>query len=100
MLSRIHENIFKSLTRLRLHVEEPAEQPEGGAAPPEEEKPAPDPASPFRHKDQTSRLRYSGNHDAAGKKAPERRDAPKVGRNDECPCGSGKKYKKCCGQGK
>jgi SEC-C motif-containing protein len=24
------------------------------------------------------------------------RDAPKVGRNDPCPCGSGKKYKKCC----
>src|SRR4030042_2666089 len=23
--------------------------------------------------------------------------APKVGRNDPCPCGSGKKYKKCCG---
>ena len=26
-----------------------------------------------------------------------KRDAPKVGRNDDCPCGSGKKYKKCCG---
>ena len=25
------------------------------------------------------------------------RDVPKVGRNDPCPCGSGKKYKKCCG---
>ena len=29
--------------------------------------------------------------------APVRRDEPKVGRNDPCPCGSGKKYKKCCG---
>ena len=28
---------------------------------------------------------------------PIHRDAPKVGRNDPCPCGSGKKYKKCCG---
>jgi preprotein translocase subunit SecA len=28
---------------------------------------------------------------------PVRRDLPKVGRNDLCPCGSGKKYKKCCG---
>jgi len=27
-----------------------------------------------------------------------RRDEPKVGRNDPCPCGSGKKYKKCHGQ--
>jgi SEC-C motif-containing protein len=29
---------------------------------------------------------------------PFRRDQPKIGRNDPCPCGSGKKYKKCCGQ--
>ena len=27
-----------------------------------------------------------------------RKDTPKVGRNDPCPCGSGKKYKKCCGR--
>ena len=27
-----------------------------------------------------------------------RRTTPKVGRNDPCPCGSGKKYKKCCGR--
>jgi preprotein translocase subunit SecA len=27
-----------------------------------------------------------------------KREAPKVGRNDDCPCGSGKKYKKCCGK--
>ena len=27
------------------------------------------------------------------------REEPKVGRNDPCPCGSGKKYKKCCGRG-
>lgn len=26
------------------------------------------------------------------------RDAPKIGRNDPCTCGSGKKYKKCCGK--
>ena len=30
---------------------------------------------------------------------PIKRDMPKVGRNDPCPCGSGKKYKKCCGAG-
>lgn len=29
---------------------------------------------------------------------PYRRESPKVGRNDPCPCGSGKKYKKCCGK--
>ncbi|MBP9853404.1 MAG: preprotein translocase subunit SecA [Candidatus Omnitrophica bacterium] len=30
--------------------------------------------------------------------APARNEGPKVGRNDLCPCGSGKKYKKCCGE--
>ena len=29
---------------------------------------------------------------------PAKRDASKVGRNDPCPCGSGKKYKDCCGK--
>jgi len=28
---------------------------------------------------------------------PRKEDGTKVGRNDPCPCGSGKKYKKCCG---
>lgn len=28
---------------------------------------------------------------------PHQKDTPKVGRNDPCPCGSGKKFKKCCG---
>ncbi len=30
---------------------------------------------------------------------PIKRELPRVGRNDPCPCGSGKKFKKCCGQG-
>jgi preprotein translocase subunit SecA len=30
---------------------------------------------------------------------PFKREEPKVGRNDPCPCGSGRKYKKCHGQG-
>jgi len=35
---------------------------------------------------------------AAGNQKPLRRTQTKVGRNDPCPCGSGKKYKKCCGR--
>ena len=34
------------------------------------------------------------------KEQPIVREEPRVGRNDLCPCGSGKKYKKCCGRGK
>ena len=36
--------------------------------------------------------------EVSAKKKPVRRDESKVGRNDPCPCGSGRKYKKCCGQ--
>ena len=32
-----------------------------------------------------------------GRKRPKKRPAQKVGRNDPCPCGSGKKYKNCHG---
>lgn len=32
------------------------------------------------------------------KHQPIRNDGPKIGRNDPCPCGSGKKYKNCCGK--
>jgi preprotein translocase subunit SecA len=38
-----------------------------------------------------------GSEPAAAQPEVIRRDAPKVGRNDPCVCGSGKKYKKCCG---
>jgi len=43
-------------------------------------------------------LVFSGGGDASQKKKPVRRQAEKVGRNAPCPCGSGKKYKKCCGR--
>jgi uncharacterized protein len=40
-------------------------------------------------------LRLRG-EDVVPRAVPVRRDTPRVGRNDPCPCGSGKKYKKCC----
>ena len=40
----------------------------------------------------------SGGSDEPEKKQPVKKAAGKVGRNDPCPCGSGKKYKKCCGR--
>ena len=42
-----------------------------------------------------------GDGDGAGEVSidlPARRSLPKVGRNEPCPCGSGKKYKNCCGR--
>src|SRR5213595_2705577 len=43
----------------------------------------------------------AGDGDGAGEVSidlPVRRSIPKVGRNEPCPCGSGKKYKNCCGR--
>ncbi len=42
-------------------------------------------------------LFFSGGDEGEPKK-PTRRASRKIGRNAPCPCGSGKKYKKCCGQ--
>ncbi len=41
----------------------------------------------------------SHDHHQHGQQAvqPFVREQPKVGRNDSCPCGTGKKFKKCCG---
>jgi preprotein translocase subunit SecA len=50
-----------------------------------------------KHEEQE--LHFSGgDSEERPKKKPLRRVADKVGRNDLCPCGSGKKYKKCCGK--
>ena len=43
-------------------------------------------------------LVYSSGDDTPQKKKPVKRAAQKVGRNAPCTCGSGKKYKKCCGK--
>ena len=79
LLFRIKENTLRSLCHLRIEK-----------APAEEE---------FKHEEQETDLKYAGS-DSSGdsKKEPVRRKEEKVGRNDPCPCGSGKKYKKCCGK--
>jgi SEC-C motif-containing protein len=49
----------------------------------------------FRRDPQSGRWYY---RDGKTVREPVRRTEPKAGRNDPCPCGSGKKYKKCCGE--
>jgi preprotein translocase subunit SecA len=59
------------------------------------------PAEPERieavHKPKEQNLIFSGSDSEPPKKKPVRRANEKTGRNDPCPCGSGKKFKKCCG---
>ena len=79
MLLRMKENVIRALCRLRIHKKVEAEG--------------------FKHKEQEN-LQYAGGaqiKEKENKKEPVRRSEPKVGRNDPCPCGSGKKHKKCCG---
>jgi len=47
--------------------------------------------------DQNQQIRYQDVPRSAGP-PPIRNESDRVGRNDPCPCGSGKKYKKCCGR--
>jgi preprotein translocase subunit SecA len=50
-------------------------------------------------KPKAQNLVFSGGGDSTpAKKKPVKRETQKVGRNAPCPCGSGKKYKKCCGR--
>ncbi|WP_031386353.1 preprotein translocase subunit SecA [Desulfonatronum thiodismutans] len=76
MLHLIKEHTLRNLCHLRLNVVR-------------EEQ--------FQHEEKPLKLQYSGSEQKAPAKEPVRRDQPKVGRNDPCPCGSGKKHKKCCG---
>ncbi|WP_320007056.1 preprotein translocase subunit SecA [Maridesulfovibrio sp.] len=76
MLDRIKENTVRALCHLRIETEVREDE--------------------FQHKEKQSDLEYSDSENV--KKKPKRRDEPKIGRNDPCPCGSGKKYKKCCGK--
>ncbi|THB69038.1 MAG: preprotein translocase subunit SecA [Desulfovibrio sp.] len=81
MLYTTKENAMKHLCRLKVQKDR-AETQE------------------FKHKEQPANLNYAAGRGQAGKKkAPVKRAEPKVGRNDPCPCGSGKKFKKCCGAG-
>jgi preprotein translocase subunit SecA len=51
-----------------------------------------------QEKEERKVMEHRGEGSESQKSAPAKRDENKVGRNDPCPCGSGKKYKKCHGK--
>jgi preprotein translocase subunit SecA len=86
MLDRIDQNTIRSLFNLQIVTEQPPEALRQRRAP------------------RRTALNFTGPNqgaaaagEEAGKVKTVTRDQPKVGRNELCPCGSGKKYKKCCG---
>jgi preprotein translocase subunit SecA len=87
MLDRIDTHTIRSLFNLQVSIEQ-----------------KPETIQQRRPPRRSSALTFTGPNqgaaaagEEAGKVKTVTRDAPKVGRNDPCPCGSGKKYKKCCG---
>jgi preprotein translocase subunit SecA len=113
MKARVEDDIVRHLWHLR------AVPSEDGAAPPPVRRPAPRRGPPLILNDPSATPSMFGGGAAAAVAEPanpfaprparvggddatvktQRRDEPKVGRNDPCPCGSGKKYKKCHGVG-
>ena len=92
LLERIKHDVIKMLLRLQLRSESAAEEfgrrfaraPEG---------------IQFKHEDPGSPLRAREERAEAPDAAqPFRREGPKLGRNDPCWCGSGKKFKHCHGR--
>ena len=104
MLFQIREGVFRALARVHVQPAEPApaeDAVEEGNAPaeaPQQEAPKAKPTLSLRHKENDD-LAYSGSQTTDAGNQPAKAK-PRVGRNDPCPCGSGKKYKKCCGMGK
>ena len=89
LLVHIREGAFRALTRVRVE-QRPTEVAEEVVA-------APEPEPMFQHKEQPQQLSYSNEpEDLLGAPAQAKAEN-KPGRNDPCPCGSGKKYTKCCG---
>jgi preprotein translocase subunit SecA len=74
LMDRIREEILTTLFRIRLVEKQPEEPPQ--------------------KRRKVLHMTHGGD---AEQPATVRRKGKKIGRNDPCPCGSGKKYKKCCG---
>jgi preprotein translocase subunit SecA len=76
MINRIKEDTIEKLCIVRIQREEEIEE----------------------MREEASQDYIMSRGEETADKSTVKRDAKKVGRNDPCPCGSGKKYKKCCGQ--
>ncbi len=90
MLENLHIDIARKIFRVHMQHGENREIPEHMAV-------------VASHKSMSSlinpsaAIRIGERHEASAKGTQIKRVAPKIGRNEPCPCGSGKKHKQCCG---
>ncbi len=78
MMGRVREEVLQKIFRIQLAREEDVEQLEA--------------------QQRQQKMSMNRNEGDVQVNKPTIREEDKVGRNDPCPCGSGKKYKKCCGK--
>ena len=94
LLERLKQEVVRILSHLQIKRQDEAELIEQKRREEAERQ-----QLAFQHA-QASALPEAEQKSAQQAEAPQQpmvRDTPKVGRNDPCPCGSGKKYKQCCG---
>ena len=87
MLEALKVEVITILARVKVQAEEDVEKVEA------QRRQADDVPKNFEHEETTATPEA-----ASDKVRSEVRNGPKVGRNDPCPCGSGKKYKQCHGK--
>ncbi|WP_446001408.1 preprotein translocase subunit SecA [Stenotrophomonas maltophilia] len=98
MLENVKREVVTLLSRARIRSDEEVQALEAAERQQAEARLS---QSQFQHQDVGG---YSADEEAAQVQAAQQgvaqmqRDEPKIGRNDPCPCGSGKKYKHCHGQ--
>ncbi|MGG6343443.1 preprotein translocase subunit SecA [Stenotrophomonas indicatrix] len=93
MLENVKREVVTLLARVRIRSDEEVQALEAAERQQVEARLK---QSQFQHQDAGG---YSADEEAAQVEAAQlQRDEPKIGRNDPCPCGSGKKYKHCHGQ--
>ncbi|WOI38487.1 preprotein translocase subunit SecA [Alteromonas sp. CI.11.F.A3] len=90
MLEALKVEVITILSRVKVQAEEDVEKVE------EQRRQADNVSKQFEHENASAT--EAPPEAASDKVRTEVRDGPKVGRNDPCPCGSGKKYKQCHGK--
>ncbi|MCG3126613.1 MAG: Protein translocase subunit SecA [Phycisphaerae bacterium] len=99
MMSAIRERVTDLIFKARISVAPPGARPAARTAGPRmttQKADATGAGFQSAQADQDAAMRKQGE---GAKVDPIRRSMPRVGRNDPCPCGSGKKYKQCHGKG-